>query len=226
MLNDKKALYETIADRLEEMILNDRSRIEQKLPSEQRLAESFSVSRPVIREALKLLKERGLIESRQGVASVVVEYSPERLFKSLSRFTQTQNTKPEQIHQVRTALELLAVRIAAENVTEQDVQNLKTCNQKLQQNLCKSLQAELDIAFHRTIVKISNNPLLDVIFESLTAIMKPIIEKSTTQDTLADGVVWHEKIIHALADKNQEQALTLMQQHLLLSIRNFEYLNE
>ncbi len=223
---ERKALYEVIADKLEEMILGDRTNIEKKLPSEQRLAESFSVSRPVIREALKLLKERGLIESRQGAASVIVEYSPEYLLKSITRFTQTNDTSPEQIHQVRTALELLAVRMASDNATQADILLLKEQNEALAQSESVAAHASCDIAFHNTLVKASKNPLLEVIYNALTDLIKPVIEKSTTADTVQDGVFWHEKIITALEKGNREQAVSLMQQHLLLSIRNFEYFNE
>ena len=59
-------LYESIANNLEEMILNDSSQIGQKLPSEQTMAANFGVSRNVIREALKILKERQLITLHIG----------------------------------------------------------------------------------------------------------------------------------------------------------------
>ena len=59
-------MYEQIADRLEEMILSDHISATDKLPSEQALATSFGVSRPVIREALMLLNARGLISQKNG----------------------------------------------------------------------------------------------------------------------------------------------------------------
>ena len=62
----KVNLYEQIADRLETWILANSFEGQKKLPSEQALADEFCVSRNVIREALKLLKERGLVDSRNG----------------------------------------------------------------------------------------------------------------------------------------------------------------
>ena len=53
---NKKALYEIVADKLEDMILSDGTQIDKCLPSEQVLSASFGVSRPVIREALKILR--------------------------------------------------------------------------------------------------------------------------------------------------------------------------
>ena len=64
---DRSRLYERIADQLETRIIEDKDEEWQegaKLPSEQKLAESFGVSRNMVREAIKLLKERGLAEPK------------------------------------------------------------------------------------------------------------------------------------------------------------------
>ena len=68
-------LYEQVADRLEQQILSHPDTVGTKLPSEQELAHGFSVSRPVVREALKLLKERQLVTVRNG-EGVFVEQAP------------------------------------------------------------------------------------------------------------------------------------------------------
>ena len=73
-------LYEQVADHLEEMILSDDDlKEEDKLPSETALAEQFGVSRNVIRESLKLLKERGLIDSRNGTGSYITKPEAENI---------------------------------------------------------------------------------------------------------------------------------------------------
>ena len=62
----KKSLYETVADRIEDMILDNSLQQGERLPSEQELATRFGISRNVMRESLKLLKERQLIVQRNG----------------------------------------------------------------------------------------------------------------------------------------------------------------
>ena len=62
----KVNLYEEIADRLEDMIVSNAENVGKKLPAEQSIANRFGVSRNVVREAFKLLKERGLITLRTG----------------------------------------------------------------------------------------------------------------------------------------------------------------
>ena len=59
-----------IADRLEDTIVNsDAFPVNEKLPSEQQLAEQYRMSRPVVREALKVLQERGLVALKNGLGA-------------------------------------------------------------------------------------------------------------------------------------------------------------
>ena len=62
-------LYEQIAEQLERAIVRPGVQVAKKLPSEQELARQFAVSRTVVREALKLLRERGLITQTNGDGS-------------------------------------------------------------------------------------------------------------------------------------------------------------
>ena len=82
----KTNLYEQIADYLEDMILNNKTmQEEKKLPSEQALAVTFGVSRNVVREALKLLKERGLIELRNGTGAYITKPEASNISDVVSR---------------------------------------------------------------------------------------------------------------------------------------------
>lgn len=78
-------LYESIADNLEQMILNDSSQIGQRLPSEQTLAENFGVSRNVVRESLKILKERHLVSLRTGEGAYIEKPDNRSLTELLNR---------------------------------------------------------------------------------------------------------------------------------------------
>ena len=86
---NRNAMYEVIADKIEEMILSDEMQASEKLPSEAVLSEKFGVSRPVVREALNTLRERGLIASRQGAASVITEPDADTLLRNFNRIILT-----------------------------------------------------------------------------------------------------------------------------------------
>lgn len=221
----RKALYEVIADKLEMMILSDNTKISQKLPSEQYLADSFGVSRPVIREALKILKERGLIESRQGASSVITDYSTENFAKSVSRIAHMKNATPDQIYQIRNVLEVLSVKLATENCDSNGLAALKELNRRMREcgNDMK-MRSQLDVEFHAAIAKMSKNPLLEFMTSSLASLLLPLIEKSMDSVTDIDGILSHDKLISAISDGDSAKACDLMRAHLILSMRNFEFM--
>ena len=224
---ERKALYEIIADKLEFTIVSDLSGDKQKLPSEQRLATAFGVSRPVIREAIKILKARGLIESRQGAPTFIKAYGVEDFQKSLERIAHAQNVTMEQIFEVRVALELASIQLAARNVTEEDLTNLREINAQMRSpNAGKHELADADTLFHVTLAKCSKNPLLVVMTEAFSGQLKKWIQTTVNENTKVDGVAFHEKLIEAIERGDEDKARNLMQAHLVLSMRNFEKNNE
>ncbi len=219
----KVALYEVVADKLENIILNDISELPQKLPSEQYLADSFGVSRPVVREALKILKERGLVESRQGTPTVITECDAEQVKNTLNRVACTKNILPHDTYQVRAALEFLSVRLAAQNPDEEMLEKLRLINSQIKENKDKIEEySKLDVEFHNTIAKMSKNPLLEIMCSALFSILEPIIEKTISDVTAQSGISFHDKIITAIKNGDEDRAGELMQAHLALSKRNFE----
>lgn len=230
---ERKALYEIIADRMEEMILSDTTKISQKLPSEQQLADSFGVSRPVIREALKILKERGLISSRQGASSVITDYDTDAFIKSINRITCMKNVSPAQIYQIRTVLEVLSAKLAAENPDKSRLNALKERNRTMEDRWLSregseeaiKERARLDAEFHSAVAGMSGNPLLHYMTEALSSLLIPVIEKTICDETAKDGISFHDRIIAAIESGDVDKASALMRDHLMLSIRNYEFMN-
>lgn len=227
---ERKALYEIIADKLEDVILNDPSTISQKMPSENHLSDLFGASRPVIREALKILKDRGLIVSHQGASSVITEYDPEKFIKSVNRIICTKNVSSDQIYQVRCALEMLSVRLAAENPDPDGVQMLRKLNAEIA--ACRvpeeiEKRSGLDMDFHMAIAAMSGNPLLIYMTETLSTLLTPLFDSVLLENSSSDSAVpMHERIIDAVAEGDADRACDQMRAHIMLSIRGIEELEE
>ena len=111
-------LSEQIADRLEDMILNEELEDSEKLPSEQTLAENFNVSKNVVRESLNTLKERGLVETRNGAGNYVTKPKADNLSDVISRMIVLDNIDYRQIYDTRIVLETSACRRAAMRITD------------------------------------------------------------------------------------------------------------
>lgn len=218
----RKALYEHIADKLEDMILNDSSQVDQKLPSEQVLSAGFGVSRPVIREALKLLKERGLITQHQGSSTIVCQPGAEQLSNPMYRMVQLKNIEALHVFEIRLALETLASFTAAEHATEANLDELRRINREMEQTEDADEKTRLDVLFHKQVAKMGGNELLVVFIESLGNLLEQMMHTALLVSEETDGCRYHEKLIRAFMLHAPQKAETIMREHITLSMRNYE----
>lgn len=149
------SLPETVAGKLRDAILSDRLRPGQRLV-EQKLAAHFGIGQPTLREALRELEVQGLVRKSQKRGTYVTEWSAEQY---------------RQTHDVRMALESLAMERAAPNVTEEALRNLEQCLDRLaaaarQPDLTLYHKKEMD--FHKAIWRLTGNDCLFRALERIT----------------------------------------------------------
>jgi GntR family transcriptional repressor for pyruvate dehydrogenase complex len=209
-------LYEQIADSLEEMILNDGTDFK-RLPSEFDLVEKYGVSRSVIREALKTLKERGLVSMRVGDGSYVTIPKSEVISQAVGRVTRFNGISDEKITKVRSILESSSAGDAAVYATDKDITELENIVAQMKQfkdDIEKRI--EKDCEFHLAIAKLSRNELLAFMVESIMELLKKYIRDRLEQYPEGNerGIIFHYKILKAIKAHNSQQAKKYMQQHI------------
>ncbi|MDE7015799.1 MAG: FadR family transcriptional regulator [Kineothrix sp.] len=216
-------LYESIADNLEQMILNDSSQIGQRLPSEQTLAENFGVSRNVVRESLKILKERHLVSLRTGEGAYIEKPDNRSLTELLNRIILLDNVEHGAVMEVRRIIETEACRLAAERNAPEAFDVLDEINasmMKYKEDIEKRIS--LDIQFHITIAKLSHNPLLELFAQSMANLLAPILRTALIPEGgNENGIEFHKQIIATLRSQDGEKAEKLMRQHLEESVENY-----
>lgn len=220
----KVNLYEQIADQLETAILSPDSFPEERLPSEQTLAERFGVSRTVIREALKLLKERDLVDMRTGEGAFIVRPKSSSVYNVMNRIIQVDNIDDAQIHEVRLALETAACRLAAEHATAEDVERLRAIQDEMagrKDDLPRRIQ--LDADFHIAVAETSKNKIMAIFISVMNDLLSSFIAKGVQYPGgNEDGVARHEAILQAIAAHDPERAEREMAEHLRVSRHNVE----
>lgn len=220
-------LYESIADNLEEMILNDSSQIGQKLPSEQALAENFGVSRNVVRESLKILKERHLVSLRTGEGAYIEKPDNRSITEILNRIILMDNIENSKVFEMRMILETEACRMAAECNEPEAFDVLTEINDsmlKYKDDVEKRIS--LDLQFHIMIAKLSQNPLLELFVQSMTNLLSPILRTALIPEKgNMHGIEFHRQIIETLRSGNGKEAERVMREHLTESVENY-YLGE
>jgi GntR family transcriptional repressor for pyruvate dehydrogenase complex len=210
--------YEQVADILEQSILNDINALE-KLPSENELAKKFSVSRTIIREALKLLKERGLVQMKTGNGSFVTRPQASQVSELLTRFIKLDKISDDDIFNIRSCLESMACRIAVERADDNVLDSIEEIINEMEIHKEElELRVQLDCDFHVAIARASGNALLGVFVESMNELLRKVISIGIQYPGgNDDGIMRHRKILDALRKRDADQAEAMMKDHLQVS---------
>lgn len=168
---------EGVAARLERLILDGIFRTGQLLPSERRLCERLGVSRASLREGLRILRSKGIIETRQGRGSTVASLLPAREQSPLMHLFRDHPRTLFDLLEVRALLEGESARLAASRGNPAD-RVLITRRYREMADYVASADpidverlARLDHAFHLAISQASHNPVLVHTLQSLTDLL-------------------------------------------------------
>ena len=218
-------LYEIIADSLEEMILTDKVD-SQCLPTEHELAAKFGVSRTVVREALKLLRERGLVKMRAGDGAYTTRPRSSTMSPAMNRLIRFNDLTDWDVVQIRIILECAACELAFEHVGENELQELTVIlNDMIQFKSNLDIRVKKDCEFHYAIARFSQNALLAFFVQSINDILydfmrKRIEYRPTGND---EGIVWHTRLIECFRTADANAVSNLMREHILSSYHQMEY---
>jgi len=161
---NKQPLPGRVARQIEAMILDGSLRVGQRLPPERELCQRLTVSRGSLREALKELRARGIIETRRGSGTRVAFFQEFHRSTPLQSLLQNHPETLRGLLEVRRCLEGEAAWCAAERATADDLQNLRLAFEPLVAEHPPSDSpadhAARDIAFHQAIYSAAHNPVL------------------------------------------------------------------
>lgn len=216
-------LSEQIANRLEEEILST-GRAGERLGSEQQICERFDASRTAVREALKILHARGLIQSRTGSGVYIVRPDVQDLSQMVARIIRMDRISYRSVYDVRYYLEAAAVRQVAEHGTEEDFDALEAILVRLRSSELSTLERrDLDYGFHEAIARRSGNPLLSLLVETMAYVFKDVIKVGIfVAGGIDDGIIRHQRIMDAIRDHDAARAERMVREHLDQSRRNYE----
>lgn len=180
----------------------------ERLPSEAELAQSFAVSRSVIREALHSLNALGLTKSYAGRGTfVAATHAQSQLL--MGRY------EAWHLNEARLALEVPSARNAAVRRTESDLAELKRLADKFAETEDPSERSQVDADFHTAIATASGNPLFSRLITDLRAVMRDqAIQVSAAPGRRAEAVHEHQAIYEAIAAADADAASEAMERHL------------
>jgi GntR family transcriptional repressor for pyruvate dehydrogenase complex len=192
----------------------------ERLPPERVLAEQYGVSRTVIREAVRVLASKGLLESRGGSGTYVRSPNADAIVESMSLLLRLHQGNTEidhtMIYEVRSVLEVEIAALAARRATDEDIAALQTslANQRQSRHDRHAYSAH-DVAFHLALAAATRNALFAVLLNSMSDVMQDIrLVGFQVPGALDNGLMHHERILAAVQAHDPRAARKAMQQHL------------
>ena len=180
--------------------------------SETELSTKYEVSRAVVREAINRLESCNLVERKPNVGARVVALSPEGLIE---------------LYQVRESLEGMAARLAATNMSDNEVTELKMLLNSQSENIKTTeryYQEAGDLDFHyRIILGSKNNHLINMLVNGLYHLVRMYrVQLGMAGPRVSTAFDEHKHIVQAISNRDPELAEILMRRHIMYSKNNIE----
>lgn len=208
-------LSDKVADTMLETILSRKLQVGDRLPSERELGEQFGVSRTVVREAVRALVAKGVIEVRSGSGLRVAAVDAATVTESMSLFLRGGSFDFEKVHEVRALLEVHIAGLAAERATNDDLARLREVHERMERKAGDvEAAARDDLEFHRAIARATQNDLylllLDSIGSTLIDIRRENLGSGSTPMTLGQ----HAQVLDRIGARDAVGAREAMATHL------------
>jgi GntR family transcriptional repressor for pyruvate dehydrogenase complex len=210
-------LYEQIVQQIEESILKGELIEGSQLPAERELAEQFGVSRTAVREAIKALQEKGLVDALPGRGTFVTNGTSNSMRRSLDRIIK--NGQPDGLTHLVEVREILEPEIAALAAVRADYEDLAAMREAVDamESAKRDSDAytEADLDFHLALAEAAANPIVLSLIDSIVALLREQRLQIFRVEGGADrGQHYHRRILEAIERHDPQGARTAMQAHL------------
>jgi GntR family transcriptional regulator, transcriptional repressor for pyruvate dehydrogenase complex len=213
--------YEKIIIHIRDAISSGKLRPGDRLPPETDLARRLGVSRPTVREALKVLEALNVLESSTGptggtfVRTLSEVGVAEYLKDSIALLLDIDELTLEELWAAREIIEIRTVSMAALRRTEQD---LATMRRIIESDDYKDFDAYFpDITFHRAIANASKNRLLSLFMLSIHMTIRTLAERYILPEAKETSQDQHRLLYEAILDQDEALATMRMKEHLQMA---------
>ena len=211
----KNKVYEEVAQQIERLILK-KLRPGDKLPSERELAEMLKVSRSSIRDAIRGLELRGLVEPRQGAGTIVRESAVEPL---ANPFASALKRRKEMVSELLDFRKMLEPPLAARAATHASADEILEMEEILQRQEAKQSQGEPAVAedaeFHYSVALASGNSVVLKVLDIIMDLLRDTRERSLqVEGRPQKSLAGHRRILAAIKRHDAEGAKSAMRRHI------------
>lgn len=223
-----KGVTNSVMEQLEERIISGALPKGQKLPSEQELSEQAGVGRRAVREALKTLEAKGLVEIRKGSGAWVTRNDFDSFIESMTRnvqaYLELDSIKLRHLLQFRELLAGSVIAILAQapkQETTEALQRSLEAQKEAYRNNSWTGYAQAHLEFHRTIIESLGNPIVTTMYSQVIRLLEPAMKKAGSVRTIVrSSVREHQEILDAIRRGDAGRAHQAVQSHLAFSMKH------
>jgi len=216
-IKPKDRLYQEIVEQIQQQIVSGALKPGDQIPAERDLADRFGVSRTAVREAIKSLTEKGLIEVFVGRGTFVTNLSPDRVVESITLLLRNEPHNVASLQEARELLEVPTAGLAALRRSDAHIARLRAISAEIEEEHTISPRlVDGDTEFHVEVARATGNPVLVLLSQTIVALLRG--ERLYREDfhDLSAAFASHREIVDAIADGNADRAEQAMLDHLNL----------
>jgi GntR family transcriptional regulator, transcriptional repressor for pyruvate dehydrogenase complex len=209
-------LSDRVAKMMQDAIVSRNLEAGTQLPTERELGEQFGVSRTVVREAIRILVAKGIVDVRSGSGLRVAAVDPLTVTQSLSWFIRGGKLEYSKVHEVRDVIEVEMAGLAAERRTDDQLAELRRVHERFAALLATDVEAAAwaDVEFHNAIAGATGNELYSTILESIADALIDVRRELLATGQGPDTVAHHEAILERIEAGDAGGARAAMHWHL------------
>lgn len=217
-------IYEDLVEQIEKAILDGRLKAGDRLPSQRDLQEMFQTSRGTLREALRVLEQKGLIDIKLGVSggAIVKDMSTKPVSEGLELLIRHQKVSIEELGEFREGVEGNVAALAAVRAKKKDIKRLKALLDQTRENQFGDSEKhweqseQLDKELHVAIGEIAGNTVYNLVLRTVHYNIHQYYEQLLIRDTKIQKQNYIDfcEIVDAIEKKDPEKARSLVQNHV------------
>ncbi len=211
----KQSVSDQVFEQIKQQIISGKWAPGEKIPSELELAKMFDVSRVSVREAIHRLIGMGVLYVRRGEGTFVSEMLPEDYFNALLPILMVERSNLIEMLEFRSILEVESIKLACSRANEDDISRLQKtiANMKKNRGDNRKFAAE-DLNFHLALAIATHNAVIVKVNAIIHDMLKAAMEKVVELTGFDKGIYYHEKILDALINRDENAATELMREHI------------
>jgi len=220
---ESERLYERIVEQIEQRILQGDLHVGDQLPPERELGAQFGVSRTAVREAVKALRQKGLLETYPGRGTFITNGTSRAMYHSLSLVVNLDKAHgADDLVQVREIFEPEIAALAAIHATAEQLAVMSEAVAAMDAALDDAERfIEGDLDFHLALAEATQNDVIPILIDSIVDLLREQRKRIfSTPGGPQRGQLYHKRILKAVKQHDPDVARKVMRAHLIQVCRD------